>query len=97
MNALPLPCVAMIANAITAQVHDSTVAGARASTDSNVRLRISQCVITNPEMITATTTSDSVPSSGTAFAFVPAMPRNTTHAREKDLARKNTQVIFTSA
>src|SRR6185312_10514501 len=97
MNALPLPCVAMIANAMTAQVHDSTAAGARASTDSSVQLRISQCVITSTVMIELTTTSDSVLSIGTGLPLPPNMPRNTVHAREKVLARKNTQVTLTSA
>src|SRR6185437_7044094 len=97
MKALPLPCVAMIANAMTAQVHDSTAAGARANADSSVRLRISQCVITNQVMIAATTTNDSPLSSGTALSLVPNMPRKTVHAREKVFARKNTQVTLTSA
>ena len=85
-----------MAKAINAQIMDTAAAGARAMTDSRVRARISQCVSRIPPTIAATEKRLKVARIGLAASFWPAMPRSTIHALPKVLARKNTQVTFTS-
>ena len=75
---------------------DTAAAGARAMTDSSVRARISQCVSRIPPTIAATERRLKVARIGLAAAFWPNIPRSTTQALPKVLARKNTQVTFTS-
>ena len=86
----------MIANAITDHTAQTSTAGARATTDSSVRARISQCASTRAPTMAVTQSRLKVGRIGEAAGFWPAMPRSTTHALVKVLARKNTQVTFTS-
>ena len=54
MKAFPAPCAMMMAKAISAHTTATAAAGARATTDSSVRARISQWVITMPPTMVAT-------------------------------------------
>src|SRR6266513_1363885 len=96
MKAFPAPWAMMIAKAINAQIMDTAAAGARAMTDSSVRARISQCVSRFFNDTATTERRLKVARIGLAAAFWPNIPRSTTQALPKVLARKNTQVTFTS-